>query len=162
MPLRISYKKSHKGTTLQSGHFYKFKYVAFENDPSPMVIFLNAIEGLHPRTGHQWRLIQAINLNYIPRRDRKRFVETWQKELKRSRNIKFTWDRVKSQYPYIQAGIRRYMLKPKYYIRDLTYIPKEAVEQEVIGAWHKDFSFALKRKLVSLKRAFLGTRRGSR
>lgn len=76
MPLRISYRKKHKGTTLQSGHFYKFKYVAFENDPSPMVIFLNAIEGLHPRTGHQWRLIQAINLNYIPRRDRRRFVET--------------------------------------------------------------------------------------
>lgn len=133
---------------LQSGYFYAFDYQAWENDPSPIIIFINAIEGIHPNTGHQWRLIQALNLSYVPRKDRKRFVEDWVKTLDKTKNVKFTWQFITRRYPYIKFSIRRYMLKPTYYIKNLKAIPREKIEDAVVASWGKDFSRKLRRGLA--------------
>jgi len=71
MALKIDYTFRHAGITFKSGHFYSFRYNAWRNDPKPLIILLYRITGIHPSTGHQWRLIQAINLNYIPRSHRR-------------------------------------------------------------------------------------------
>src|SRR5574343_344991 len=149
MPLRLIYNKKLHGVTLKSGNFYKFSYQAFENDPTPTIIFLYAIEGINPSTNHQWRLIQAINLSYIPRNIRKQFVELWMVELNKRKNVKFTWEMVKAQYPMIQLGIRRYFLKPTYYITNLKEIPREKIMDNVVGSFIKDFSRQAKKKWFS-------------
>ena len=75
MPLKHVLKKQFKGVSLKSGHFYRFKYQAWEHDPKPVVIFMASIEGIHQNTGHQWRVFQCINFTYIPRAMRKRFLK---------------------------------------------------------------------------------------
>ena len=159
MALKISYKLKHNGVLLRSGHFYTFDYTAYENDPSPMIIFISAIQGINPKTGHQWRLIQGINMNYIPRSDRKNFLEIWNKHFDKTNDVKFTWNVVKSKFPYLKLSIRRFMLKPKYYIRKLKYIEPENLQKEMVKSLHKDFSETLKRRLGSrLKKFFVGSR----
>ncbi len=140
MALRRVHKKRFKGVTLRSGHFYTFKYQAWEHDPKPTIIFMYSIEGLHPNTGHQWRIIQAINFTYIPRGMRKRFLKQWMKELQRPGDIKFTYDRVKSRWPFLKKATRRYFFKPSYYIQNLKEIPFDKVEKVIISTWSKDFS----------------------
>lgn len=160
MPLKSYNRIKHHNVTLKSGNMYNFKYAAYENDPTPTILFINAIKGLHPNTGHQWRLIQGINMSYIPRKDRKRFIEVWKNEMKKGSSMDITWKKIKSKYPYIQYGIRRYMLKPTYYMRNLRWISPEDWEKEVIKSWHKDFSSSLKRAIASkLKKFFTGKRR---
>ncbi len=75
MTLRIYKTLKVDGVQLKQGYFYSFRYSPYQEDPTPMIIFINGIKGLHPNTKHQWRLIQGINLNYIPRGDRKQFIE---------------------------------------------------------------------------------------
>lgn len=160
MALKIYKRIKFHNETFRSGHMYTFSYAAYENDPTPTILFINAIKGLHPNTGHQWRLIQGINMSYIPRKDRRRFVEIWKREVDKGSSLDITWKKIKSQYPYIQFGIRRYMLKPTYYIKNLKYVPPDKWEKEIIRSWHKDFSSALKRKIASrLKKFFVGRRR---
>jgi hypothetical protein len=76
MSLKIYKKIKHNNVVFREGYCYRFNYAAFENDPQPLIFFISAIKGIHPRTGHQWRLMQGININYIPRKDRRRFVDT--------------------------------------------------------------------------------------
>lgn len=160
MTLKIAKSKKINGTTFKEGHCYEFNYQAYQNDPKPLIFFINSIFGTHPNTGHQWRLIQAININYIPRKDRKRFVEVWEKEMSKGKGVEFSWSRIKSQFPYIEEGIRRYSFKPNYFIRNIRYIPPDKWREEVVKAWHKDFSGAIRRKIASkLKRIFTGRRR---
>lgn len=160
MGLVVKHRKKHNGVVFKSGFVYEFHYSAFENDPQPLIIFLNAIEGKHPNTGNQWRLIQGINLHYIPRKDRKKFIDLWMSNLLLSNgNIKLTWKMVKARYPYLQLGIRRYLLNPKYYIRNPREIPVDRIESLVKGSMWKDFSGALNRKLVKLKRWVMGRRK---
>ena len=106
--LKVSYTYKHGGVTMKTGEFYTFKYTGFENDPAPHIIFINKVEGIHPKTKHEHRYIQAINVNYLPREERKRFVDDWLKIFKKTKNVKFTWDMVKNKYPYLKVGIRRY------------------------------------------------------
>jgi hypothetical protein len=75
MALIITYKKKSHGITWKSGHIFSFKYTPFQNDNKPLIIVLNIIEGIHPNTGHQHRYIQGLNLHYVPRKDRKRFIK---------------------------------------------------------------------------------------
>ena len=109
MAIRRNLRKRFKGVNVRSGHIYKFKYSPWENDPEPIVIMMYALEGINTRadgTKHQWRFFQAINFTYIPRSLRKKFAFEWQKEQTRSRgNAVFTWEKVKSKYPYLQITL---------------------------------------------------------
>ena len=71
--LKVSYTHKHGGVTMKTGEFYTFQYQGFERDPAPHIIFINKVEGIHPKTKHEHRYIQAINVNYLPREERKRF-----------------------------------------------------------------------------------------
>lgn len=113
----------------------------------PLAIMLYALEGIHPNTGHQWRIIQMINFSYIPRAQRKRFAHDWITILRRNRNVRLTWEMIKRKYPYLEGAVRRYFFKPKYYIQNLHEIPLEDVEKAIISTWSKDFS---KRAMMAL------------
>lgn len=149
MGLKRVYKKRFKGVNLQSGHFYKFKYQAWEHDPKPTVIFMYSIEGINTNTGHQWRIFQCINFTYIPRAQRKRFLKQWMKELEKPGNIKFTYQKMVAKWPYLKGATRRYFFKPNYYIRNLEEIPFDQVEKAVISTWSKDFSKKITTSLLS-------------
>ena len=53
MTLRVYNTLKVDGVQLKQGNIYEFRYSPYENDPSPMIIFINGIKGLHPNTGHQ-------------------------------------------------------------------------------------------------------------
>lgn len=155
MPLKHVYRKKFKGVTLRSGHFYRFKYLAWQNDPRPVVIFMSSIEGNHQNTGHQWRIFQCINFTYIPRAHRKRFMKIWMNELDKTKNIKFTWQKVIAKYPYLKPAIRRYFFKPNYYITKLEEIPLDEAEKAVISTFTKDFSKKIKTAILGkFRKAF--------
>lgn len=149
MALRRLNRTRFKQQVFISGYFYSFKYTNYENDPYPIIIFINAIKGVNKSTGHEWNLIQGINLNYVPRRDRKKFADLWMKEMERTNNAKLTWEKVKTRYPYIKHGIRRYLLKPSSYIHNPKTINFEDVQNAVVKSWGKDFSHTLRRKTLS-------------
>lgn len=151
-----SYK--HGKVTFKQGYFYSFKYRGYGEDPNPLIIFINGYYGINDSTGHQWRFIQGININYIPRKDRKRFVNNWIKEMNKSKgDLNFTWKRVKKDFPYLQGSIRRYFIKPKYYISNITEIKtEEQIRKEVIGSWHKDYSGKLKRVIAKKLKGVFG------
>jgi len=145
MSLHVLTEKRHNKVVLKSGHFYTFKYKSFENDPEPLIIFINAISGIHENTGNQHRYIQGINLNYVPKKDRKKFMETYLKANDLSKgDIKFTWKIIKRKYPYISFAIRRYFYIPNYYITNLQEIPQSAIIDAVNSNVNKDFSKKVK------------------
>lgn len=164
--IRILHEKKHSGVTFKAGHFYTFKYRAFQHDPQPLIIFISAAEGINPKTGNQHRYIQGINLNYIPLRDRKRFLKEFRSTIDRTKNIKFTWNIIKKRYPYIAYAVRRYFYMPRYYIYDLSKIPEEAVQGVVAGSAARDFSKQIQAQLAAAvkgkKPKKRGTARGSR
>lgn len=144
MGLRRTYKKRLQNVFMKSGYFYKFKYRPYQRDPRPLIILMHFIDGTHENSGHQWRLIQAINFTYVPRAMRKRFLKVWLKEMDKPGMdkpgaLKFTWQKVLAKYPYIKMGIRRYQYKPQY-MTNLEEIPLERIEREVIKSLSKDFS----------------------
>jgi hypothetical protein len=151
MPIRPIFKKKFQNVTLQSGYFYQFKYSAYRHDPHPIIIFMNGFAGVNDNAGNQWRFLQAINLNYVPRNVRKRFVSDWLKELEKpGGDIKFTWKRkILPKYPYLKHAIRRYFYIPAYYITKLEEIPLEDVEKVVVKSLWKDFSTKIKSSLLS-------------
>jgi len=122
MALKIFYKIKHDNVWFKSGNFYSFKYGNYEEDPNPTIIFISGIRGTHPTSGNQWNLIQGINLNYIPRKDRKRFVSEWKKYIENGKSVRFTWGKVVRDYPYLKLSIRRYLLRPVYVIRWLLFV----------------------------------------
>lgn len=163
MALRIHYKKKHKGVTFKSGYAYTFKYVAWQHDPKPTYIHMHSFSGYHPNTGRQWRFIQGINLTYVPRAQRKAFVNLWLKTmLKTNGNAKFTWDLVQRRFPYIKHAVRRYFYSPNYYITKLEEIPldEESWNKAVVSTWSKDFSKKVKVSLMSKFKKALGMRKG--
>lgn len=150
MALKVEYTFRHNSITWKSGHFYNFRYRAWNNDPKPLIILFYRITGINPNTGHQWRLMQGVNLNYIPRSHRRVFAAQWQHQFETSNgNVKFTYDIMKRQYPWLRFGIRRYMTKPTYYIQNAIEIPSENIEEAVMSTYDKDFSRAVKQELVS-------------
>jgi len=149
MALNITTNFRWKGVLWKSGYAYKFHYTSWIHDPDPLIILMYKITGINQSTGHQWRLIQGINLNYIPRKDRKRFASTWITTLENNRgNVQFTWDIVKRKYPYLKGAVRRYLVKPDYYIKKPVSIPFENMEKAIISSWSKDFSKKLAHSLV--------------
>ena len=132
----------------KSGHFYNFWYKNFENDPIPTVVMLNCIRGTHPNTGHYHNYIQCINLNYVPRPYRQRFVNMWLPLLKRNHgNVRLTWERVISQWPFMKIAVRRYLLN-RHYIRYQREIPFEDVQREVVSTFLRDYSMSAMKQLA--------------
>jgi hypothetical protein len=156
--LKRVFKKKFKGVNFQTGHIYKFKYQAWENDPEPTIIYMYSVEGIHPNTGHEHRYIQALNFTYVPRSVRKQFIRLWIYDFERTKNIKLTWERVKSRYPYLQNAIRRYFFKPSYYITDPREISFDDWEKVVVSTWSKDFSKKVKVSLVQKFRRLMNAR----
>lgn len=149
MALQVDLNFRMNGIQWQSGHVYRFRYNAWQHDPEPTLILMYRIRGTHPNTGHQWRLIQGINLSYIPRSGRRLFAMTWVNEYERTEgNTVLTWQRVQRQFPYLEFGVRRYLTKPNYYIQRPYEIPFENLEDAIIDTWSKDFSKKIKIDLM--------------
>ena len=123
--------------------------LAWENDPNPTVVMLYALDGIHPRTGHQWHFFQALNMTYIPKTIRRQFIKEWMVYLQRTKDIKLTWEIVLTKYPRLKHAVRRYFFKPNYYIKDLKEIPFDEIEKVVISTWSKDFSKRVKTSLLN-------------
>ena len=157
MALKISYNFRLNGVEWKSGHFYTFRYRAYNQDPTPLIILFYKITGVNPNTGHQWRLLQGINMNYIPRSHRRLFLMQWQNYYETSNgNIKYTYDMMKRQHPYLRFGIRRYMTKPTYYIQKPYEIPFDKVEEAVMSTFDKDYSNKIKQELIQKYKDVLG------
>ena len=157
MAIKIIKKWNSHGVNWKSGHFYTFRYNAFRSDPVPVIILMYKVQGIHPNTGHQHRYIQGINLNYIPRNQRKIFVKIWMKEMEKNKNnVEFTWDSVQFRFPYMEDAVRRYMTKPVYRIQNPQYIPPENVDDVVVSTWSKDFSKKLGMDLAAKKARSIG------
>jgi hypothetical protein len=160
MAIRRLMKKRFKGVDVKSGHIYTFKYQAWQNDPHPTVVMMYALDGTHPRTGHQWRFFQGINMTYVPRATRRQFIREWTRTLQSTRSVKFTWEKVQRKWPYLQHAVRRYFFKPNYYIKDIKEIPFDDIEKVVVSTWSKDFSKKVKTSLISkFRRVMRGRRR---
>lgn len=156
MALKIEGKFKFKNITWYSGQLYRFKYSAYNEDPEPLVILLYRFKGYHPKTGRQWRFIQGLNMNYVPRHIRKNFAINWVETLKRNNgNVLLTWDEVKFKFPGIAKSdaIRRYFYSPNYYITKAEHIPIENMEEALMSSWHKDFSKKIKMALTRKRRA---------
>lgn len=149
MALRTDLDFRMNGIRWRSGHIYNFRYSSWQHDPNPTIILMYRIRGIHPNTGHQWRLIQGINFSYIPRSYRKQFAINWLETFAASNgNAEFTYSMVKRQYPWLQIGVRRYLTKPSYYIQNPEEVPPESMEDAIVDTWSKDFSKKVKIDLM--------------
>jgi len=157
MALNVTLNWKSHGIKWKSGHFYTFFYNAWREDPNPIIILFYKITGINKKTGHQWRLIQGINLNYIPRRQRKAFVTLWQKEMERNKgNVEFTWNIVEFRFPYLEMAVRRYMITPQYRIQRAREIPDDELENVVISSFGKDFSRKINMELNAKRQRAMG------
>ena len=159
MALKRVLAKKFKGIIVRSGYPYSFHYTSWIHDPNPTVIMLYAIEGIHPRTGHQHRYFQAINFSYIPRTMRRQFTRDWLVYMERfNGNTKLTWQMIIKRYPYLKHAVRRYFFKPVYYITKLQEIPFEDMESVIVSTWSKDFSKKVKSSLIGKFRKVMSNR----
>ena len=160
MALRIQYRKKIHGVIMQSGHVYSMKYIPWQHDSNPTIIFMNSFSGTHPNTGRQWRFIQALNFTYVPRSSRRAFANEWTRVFERTNgNVRFTWNILKRRYPYLSHAVRRYFYSPNYYISKLQEIPFENMEQAIISTWSKDFSKKVKVSLLQKFRSAMSGRK---
>jgi hypothetical protein len=149
MALKIDYTFNFNNVRWQSGHFYSFRYRAWSNDPKPLIVLFYRITGIHPNTSHQWRLIQGINLSYLPRSHRRLFVNQWIQHYEQNNGeIRFTYKDMQRRFPWLRFGIRRYLVKPNYYIQNPVEIDFDNVEEAVLSTYDKDFSKKVKQELV--------------
>ena len=144
MSLKVFFNIRYQGLNFQSGHCYHFGYSRYENDPHPIIFMINAILGTHPHTGHFWNLIQGINLNYIPKNSRLRFVEMWKPVVTMGANMYITWKKIQAQFPFLRGKggfipIRRYLLGPGNYILKPRWVPAESYNRIVIKGMTKDY-----------------------
>lgn len=149
MAIRVIMRKNFQNVSWRSGHIYKFKYQAWQNDPEPVIILMYALGGIHPTSGHEWRFFQGINFTYIPRAQRRQFAAAWVREWEATGgSFQFTYDRVKREFPYLQGAIRRYFYKPAYYIQNPIEVPLEDMEDVIVSTWSRDFSKKLRTNLI--------------
>lgn len=158
--VRRIFKKTSHGVTWKSGHIYSFKYNAWENDPEPVIIFMYAFEGRHPKTGNQWRFIQGINFTYVPRAIRKKFAKIWLKEFERTGgNTRFTYQKMKRRYPGLKHATRRYMYTPRSRITKVIEIDFGEWQKAITSTLRKDFSKKVRSSLVRKFRRVMGRRK---
>jgi hypothetical protein len=149
MAIQYNFQKRIHGISLNSGDIIKFAYTGYEEDPTPLCIFLYSTSGYHPRTRHEHHYLQGINLNYVSRHNRKQFVRDWIERHNKTQNTRLTYNYMKSLYPYMDSITRRYFWKPSYYLRKLEKISLDKIESEVVGSLYKDYSQALRRQYFS-------------
>jgi hypothetical protein len=138
--LRKQYKINTLRVPLKSGYLYKFYYRNFQHDPQPTILYLYAIKGVNPETGHKHNYIQGINLNYIPRQVRRTFADTWIPTLsKYDGSIRLTWEHVINKFPFMRLALRRYLLQPGV-ITKLQELEIEKIYDEIVKSQIKDFS----------------------
>ncbi len=166
MALQIHPTKRMKGTTFRSGRIYKFKYANWRNDPEPLIIFMYAFSGTHPKTGREWRFFQAINFTYVPRSYRRLFATLWISRFgnatmytRQGRNLIFDWERVKQDYPFLMPAVRRYFYTPNYLITDTREVPFQDWESAIMSTMSKDFS---KKVRAALRNKYLDALGGFR
>ena len=149
MAIKVVYDVIINGIPMISGDLLKFKYHGYHNDPFPLVIFVNKVEGMHPKTMHYHRYIQAINLNYLPKSVRNQFAKDWLEDIDKTKHPKLTWQKLKSKYGYVvnEKIFRRYFFKPAYYLKGIIRVPRDKLESEISTNWHKDFSIKARIKL---------------
>ena len=148
MALKVSYTFKSHGLVWRSGYFYTFRYKAWNEDPEPLIILFYRITGINPSTGHQWRLIEGINMNLLPRSHRRLFLMNWQHYYDLNRgNLKYTYKMMQRQHPYMVYGIRRYMTKPVYYIQNPYEIPMDKVDDAVLSSFNKQYKFKISKEL---------------
>lgn len=149
MALTIQYTKRFQRVHWKSGHFYKFKYTAWHNDPEPVILLMYAYAGKHPTTGHEWHFFQGINFTYIPREQRRHFVQRWMVYWEQSNgNFQLTWGRIINEFPFAKNAVRRYFYNPAYYIQNPMEVPMEDIENIVVSTWSKDFSKKLRTNVI--------------
>lgn len=160
MALHVKYRKKLHGVMLKSGYLYTFKYRAWGEDPKPLLLFFYAINGINPNTGHQWRLIEGCNINYLPKSMRRAFANEWVRVFDRTGgNVRFTYKILQRRYPYMRFAVRRYLLKPRYYISKLKEIPFEDMEAAIVSTWSKEFSRKVKVSLLQKFRSSMKSRK---
>lgn len=139
--LTVKYRTRGVGTVwFKTGHVYTFRYLNYQNDPKPLIICINSVYGIYPRTKHKHNYVQGINFSYIPRNKRKDFIRVWLKMWDTTHgHAILSWKMIRKRFPYLQTAIRRYLLTGGM-IRELKEIPYEEVEGAVIGSMVKDFS----------------------
>jgi len=151
MAIRRIYEITYRGTKLRGGHFYTFDYDRYENDPSPMILLMYEVKGIHPRTKHYHSYLQGWNLSYIPKKLRRAAVEQFMRMAARKRpevafsgwkydahrkHIRIGW----KWFPaYMELAIRRYLTAPPGHIKGLKEIPFEYIETALMDIEHKDY-----------------------
>jgi len=114
---------------LKSGQFYSFRYLRYQNDPDPTVLFLYYIRGVNPNTKNRWGHLQCINLNYLSPGQRIRFFNTYKKSIrgKIARTLgRVDWKMINKRYPELIFATRRYKIP---FIRNIHRIPIEEVPE---------------------------------
>jgi len=91
---------------------------------------------------------------------RRAFANEWKRVFERTNgNVRFTWEIVKRRYPYMRHAVRRYFIKPSYYITKLQEVPFDVMEKMIISTWSKDFS---KKVRISILQKFKSAMQGRR
>lgn len=98
-----------------------FEYSNFENDRTPLILYINTKFGLNESTGHLHQYIEGINLHYIPLQYRQKFMKDWL-ELNKERmfvknNFYVFWAKLVKRFPYLEPAFRRYFYYPTSYIK---------------------------------------------
>lgn len=142
MAIRRIYTVKYRGIIFEGGHFYTFKYLRWENDPEPLALFMYALRGVHPKTGHYWNLLQMFNLAYVPKKLRKNLVKEYV-----NMNINIRTYKPKTRlrigpgyFPsFLDVAYRRYLLKPPGLIQNPREISFEIIDAELAGIAKKDY-----------------------
>ena len=128
------------------GHFYQFKYLNFENDPEPLIYYLNFRNATNVKTGKIHKYIQGINFHYIPMSKRVKFVTDWLNFTQKhnsiiSSNFLMLWKELIRRYPFLEGSYRRYLVEPVGIIKNVEDIKTDLVIPMVKGSIERDFSF---------------------
>lgn len=137
------------------GHFYQFNYLNYENDPEPLIYYLNYRDAINVKTRKYHKYIQGINFHYIPMGNRLRFVTEWLSFVEKNRSIVLSnflqlWTQLVKKYPFLENSYRRYLLEPRGLLRNIYHIKTDVVVPMVKGSLEKDFTF--NDRLIFLKK----------
>lgn len=140
---------------LKPGNFYQFNYLNYENDPKPLIYYLNYRDAINIKTKKYHKYIQGINFHYIPMGNRIRFVANWLKFVEMNKSILLSnflqlWTQLVRRYPFLENAYRRYLLEPKGLMRNMYHIKTDLVVPMVKGSLEKDFTF--NDRLIFLKK----------
>ena len=108
-------------TTFYPGNLYVFNYKNYvtpnyvpDRPPGSPVTYLHmyAFNEINKNTGHPWKLIEGICLDYVELNEVKKFMKRWADIIRYSRGkaAYYTWEMAKTSP--MKEGIRRYVYDP--------------------------------------------------